>query len=143
MATITWPATMRIRKQDELEDKLILVYSCAASIVEQFHHVAVKHLNHITVRCFSRHSVEVTFIAPNNEDELVNMCKATFDYCTESHHWTFGTGNELYKMYAQITDNLVDDPKEEDAFFDLIFRALTSFEIKTSVEIESKYVGVK
>jgi len=52
MATITWPATMRLHKKDELEEKLILSFSCAASIVEQYHNVSVNHIKHITVRCF-------------------------------------------------------------------------------------------
>lgn len=139
MATITWPATMRLHKKDELEEKLILSFSCAASIVEQYHNVSVNHIKHITVRCFEKNCVEVTYVVPDNDHEDVSMVRAQFEYMPETGHWTMMRANELYQMYQQITKCLVADPKEEDGYFDIVYSVLVRYELKTSVEIEKKY----
>lgn len=138
MATITWPATMKISKREELEDKLLLAFSCAASAVEHFHRVGVHHIKHMTVRCFEPGRVEVTYVVPNNDHEDVSMVRAQFEYLPDTGHWFMYRSMELYLMYQQIVDCVVANPQPEDSSFESMWSVLTAFEIKASVEIESK-----
>ena len=138
MATITWPSE-KLQRRDELEEKIIAAYACAASIVEQTRHTHVEHAKTITVTNAFANSVYVTITTTDRYLKLIDICKIYFEYCPESKHWYMGSNIELVDVAVQIGDKLCSDEYEWDTYGEIVLAAIDKLYHKIAVDIESKY----